>query len=175
MDARDNTYTTYTSSDKGVPIYWLNGNKVVDQYEDFYDGSWDEEANRKDEDGNASSPNQVWTGSNDSGAEAFAGTTSRALGKEFVALGTLNHASLGPVGNSAANGGKNGSRPFYGLSAVFRVVQGPPTVVPADWSLIPSGLVETRHYRVSAINSIGTGAASNSPPTGKPPSPARRR
>ena len=27
---------------------------------------------------------------------------------------------------------------------------------------------ETRHYRVSAINSIGTGAASNSPPTGKP-------
>ena len=27
---------------------------------------------------------------------------------------------------------------------------------------------ETRHYRVSAINSIGTGEASNSPPTGKP-------
>ena len=153
VDARDNTYSTYTSSDKGVPIYWLNGNKVVDQYEDFYDGSWDEEANRKDEDGNDSSPNQVWTGNNDSGTEAFAGTTSRALGKEFVALGTLNHASLGPVGNSAANGGKNGSRPFYGLSAVFRVGQGPPTVVPADWSLIPSGLVAGQEFRLLFLSS----------------------
>ena len=40
VDARDNTGTTYTSgsSYKGVPIYWLNGNKVVDDYEDFYDG-----------------------------------------------------------------------------------------------------------------------------------------
>ena len=37
-DARDNTSTTYTSSDKGVPIYWLGGAKVADEYEDFYDG-----------------------------------------------------------------------------------------------------------------------------------------
>ena len=38
VDARDNTGTTYTSTDKGVPIYWLNGNKADDDYEDFYDG-----------------------------------------------------------------------------------------------------------------------------------------
>ena len=38
VDARDNTNTTGT----GVPIYWLNGNKVADNYADFYDGSWDE-------------------------------------------------------------------------------------------------------------------------------------
>ena len=44
VDARDNTGTTYTSTDKGVPIYWLNGNKAADDYEDFYDGGWDEEA-----------------------------------------------------------------------------------------------------------------------------------
>ena len=44
-DARDNTKTTYTTTDKGVPIYWLNGAKAADQYEDFYDGSWDDEAN----------------------------------------------------------------------------------------------------------------------------------
>ena len=25
-----------------MPIYWLNGNKVADQYEDFYDGDWDD-------------------------------------------------------------------------------------------------------------------------------------
>ena len=48
-DARDNTATTYTSSDKGVPIYWLGGNKVADEYEDFYDGSWSNEANDKND------------------------------------------------------------------------------------------------------------------------------
>ena len=41
VDARDNTGSTFTSSDRGVPIYWLNGPKAADQYEDFYDGSWD--------------------------------------------------------------------------------------------------------------------------------------
>ena len=153
VDARDNTETAYTSSDKGVPIYWLGGNKVADQYEDFYDGGWDEEVNRKDEDGNASSLTQIWTGSNDSGTEAFAGTTSRALGKEIVAQGSLNHATLGPVGNSAANGGKNSSRPFYGLSAVLRVVPTPPTVVPADWSLIPSGLSHGAEFRLLFLSS----------------------
>ena len=36
--ARDNTCTTGT----GVPIHWLNGNKVADNYGDFYDGDWDD-------------------------------------------------------------------------------------------------------------------------------------
>ena len=37
-DARDNTGTNYIDVDKGPPIYWLNGSKVADNYEDFYDG-----------------------------------------------------------------------------------------------------------------------------------------
>ena len=32
-DARDNTGTTFTSSDRGVPIYWLSGTKVADHYQ----------------------------------------------------------------------------------------------------------------------------------------------
>ena len=48
-DARDNTRTTYTDDDKGPPIYWLDGAKVADHYENFYDGDWDDEANAKDE------------------------------------------------------------------------------------------------------------------------------
>ena len=51
VDARDNTATTYTATDKGVPVYWLNGAKAADEYEDFYDGSWDDEANDKNESG----------------------------------------------------------------------------------------------------------------------------
>ena len=39
QSARNNTGTTYTNSNKGVPIYWVNGNKVADDYEDFYDES----------------------------------------------------------------------------------------------------------------------------------------
>ena len=53
-DARDNTGTTYTSADKGVPIYWLGINtKVADDYEDFYDGSWDEQIDVSNESGTA--------------------------------------------------------------------------------------------------------------------------
>ena len=74
VDARDNTGTTYTSTDKGVPIYWLDGNKVADDYEDFYDGSWDDESNDKNEDGNngpntSDSANYPLTGCSADGTE----------------------------------------------------------------------------------------------------------
>ena len=51
-DAIVNTGTT----GGGVPIYWLNGAKVADDYADFYDGDWDEEAANKNELG-ANGPN----------------------------------------------------------------------------------------------------------------------
>ena len=49
-DARDNTRTIHTTSDQGVAIYWLGGNRLADDYGDFYDGSWDEERNNRDRD-----------------------------------------------------------------------------------------------------------------------------
>ena len=68
-DARDNTGTTFTSSDKGVPIYWLSGTKVADQYQDFYDGSWDNASNTHDRNelginstNTSQSGNRPWTG-----------------------------------------------------------------------------------------------------------------
>ena len=88
-DARDNTYTTYTSTDKGVPIYWLNGAKAADEYEDFYDGSWDDEANDKNESGtngpNTSlGENHPVTGCDHDGTEAFNfGNFSQALGAKI--------------------------------------------------------------------------------------------
>ena len=75
VDARDNTSTTYTSADKGVPIYWLGGNRVANEYQDFYDGSWDDEANAKNESGLtrniAGSSNRPMTGCNHDGTEAI--------------------------------------------------------------------------------------------------------
>ncbi|MCY4597399.1 MAG: SwmB domain-containing protein [Bryobacterales bacterium] len=44
VDARDHTGTTYAANRRGVPIYWLGGNRVADDYVDFYDGSWDSNA-----------------------------------------------------------------------------------------------------------------------------------
>ena len=66
VDARDNTATNYTNGPRGVPIYWLNGAKLADDYADFYDGSWDEEAAGRSETGaevTLTGSSQIWTGS----------------------------------------------------------------------------------------------------------------
>lgn len=36
----DNTDTGYDYSGQGPPIYWVNGDRVADDYADFYDGDW---------------------------------------------------------------------------------------------------------------------------------------
>ena len=128
VDARDNTATTHTSADRGVPIYWLNGNKVADNYQDFYNGDWDDEVNDKDQGGTngldtADLANSPWTGCEDDGTEATFSSASQALGKTSVRLGQPNSVDgpLSGVGGSASNV----LRPMYGLSQVFEVIQIP--------------------------------------------------
>ena len=75
-DARDNTATTYAITDKGVPIYWLAGARVADDYEDFYDGDWDDEANDRNESGTdgpdtSQTANYPFTGCDHDGTESF--------------------------------------------------------------------------------------------------------
>ena len=143
-DARDTTYTTYTSTDKGVPIYWLNGAKAADQYEDFYDGTWDDEANDKNESGTngpdtSQSANYPLTGCKNDGTEYFDPMSrSSALAKIEVMVGRPNSsatASHGPLSsNTALDVSNTVTRPMYGLSAVFEVVPEtiPPTLTSAD-------------------------------------------
>ena len=133
VDARDNTGSNYTNSDKGVPIYWLGGARVADEYEDFYDGSWDDEANDKDESG-ANGPNTSllanypFTGCQNNGTEAFFTDASfnefsRALGSTGdvrVARPNDSLFAAGPIGSLSTTSSGN-SRPFYGLSDVFQV------------------------------------------------------
>ena len=220
VDARDNTYTTFTTDDKGVPIYWLNGNKAADEYQDFYDGNWDDEANDKNESGTngpdtSQSGNYPWTGCKHNGTEEFASGDSRALGESSARVGRPNSSDsdTGPLG-SQTHYGKSANKPMYGLSEVFEVKQstrpgtssdlkasGRPEIIDLSWAAptsdggaditgykievsvdagstwttlvastgdantsyshtgLPAGA--TRHYRVSAINSVGTGDASN--------------
>ncbi len=114
VDARDNTGTVGT----GVPIYWLNGDQVADDYADFYDGSWDSSSFRNESGNAAGTQFSVWTGSNADG-------TKYAL--------PLGHASTVRIGNpgSVSNNLSAGSVPntnvyrLYGLSPVFTVESGP--------------------------------------------------
>ena len=138
-DARDNTGTTFTNADKGVPIYWLNGTKVADEYEDFYDGSWDDEANDKNESGTNGPDtsllgNYPATGSDHDGTEAFIGTASRALGASFVRVGLPNSSITGdgPLGSSSSTAGTT-ARPLYGLSDVLTVVAAQVGIQEDDW------------------------------------------
>ena len=216
-DARDNTRTTGT----GIPIYWLNGTKVADNYGDFYDGSWDDEANDKNESGTngpdtSQNANYPLTGCEDNGTGSLNSTNhSLALGTTLPTVGRPNSSTSGhgPLSSSDLVD-KTISRPLYGLSAVFQVATpapGAPTGLSAtargsdeinlswtapdstggsditgykiesssdagsNWSNLVTdtgntntayqhaGLSpgDTRHYRVSAINSVGTSAPSN--------------
>ena len=129
-DARDNTSTTYTSTDKGVPIYWLNGAKAADEYEDFYDGDWDDEANDKNESGTdgpdtSQSGNYPITGCNHDGTAAVFGAISLVLGTSHTSgfrLGLPNSSGNGdgPI-SSFTSLRTTSTRPMYGLSAVFQV------------------------------------------------------
>jgi len=117
--ARANTGTTYTETDAGVPIYWLNGAKAADDYADFYDGSWESNVLR-DEDGDTlSSSGFVFAGC---GTDGFKSTVS-FLGN------TVSETSAGAtyasgVGNGLYNANvwtNTFSHNFYALSPVFRV------------------------------------------------------
>ena len=156
-DARDNTETTGT----GVPIYWVNGNKLADGYSDFYDGSWDDETNIKDESGeNRSSPLLIFTGSDNDGTESFVASSSRAFGMNNVRMGQLG--ATGTV-NSPLSGnfvaGKNENYPFYGLSPVFTIAT---PVLNDTWSLKPSGLGVGDGFRLIFLSSTKRNASSSS-------------
>ena len=126
VDARDNTGTTHTSADTGVPIYWMNGTKVADNYQDFYDGTWDDETNDRNESGNdahdtSQSSNYPHTGCDHNGTESISGN-SLALGQNAVRTGEPNSSidTRGPL-QGAGSSTSDSPRPFYGLSSVFQV------------------------------------------------------
>ena len=132
IDARIITNTTYTNEDKGVPIYWVGGAKAADDYEDFYDGDWDDESARNARGQTVALPNGVWTGSTADGRELMDGGTSRALGESMAGYGAPGSgvSGEGPIhsGSTAAN---TALKPILALSSVLRVVH-PPLVANED-------------------------------------------
>ena len=115
--------TTHTTTDMGVPIYYLNGAKVADNYSDFYDGTWYSH-DPTNELGTSSSAMAVWTGSQSNGmkhANPLGNRTSTT-----VRMGNPNSSVSGDVLSATLirnHTFKDRSYllPFYGLSPVFVV------------------------------------------------------
>ena len=138
VDARDNTNTTYTSTVKGVPVYWLDGTRLADQYEDFYDGSWDSRQD-KNEAGNSVSGAEAWTGTaNDGTASAPLGATDGQVRYGHPAR-TNDHLDRGLDTSSTV-------RHFYGLSPVFQVMGQATLTGPSLSSVAVNGATLTLTY-----------------------------
>ena len=137
VDARDNTCTTGT----GVPIHWLNGNQVADNYADFYDNSWDDQANPKTESGNAIGPRNVWTGSNSDGTNGGQPLGNTPGGGRLIRRGTIGQSGGGgsPLSAASALASSSGSAlAFYGLSQVFKVPAASDKARTTDIAIISS-------------------------------------
>ncbi len=126
--ATNNTGTTGV----GVPIYWLNGARLTDNYADLYDGDWDDYG-MTEENGRRVSYPVVLTGSNDDGTRAWvSGGGNYTLGTNrrdspYVPPRVRTGDPTG-AGSPLASGYQftNISGRFYALSPVFTVAK--PTV-----------------------------------------------
>ena len=126
---------TGLASTGGHPIYWLNGNKVADNYVDFFDGTWDDEQDARAETGVfiagtaqicSTEPLGCWTG-----------VTNPLGGSANPTFGVLNSSTHGPL--SGGSSASSDIKPMYGISPVFVVAltnTAPTVVFPLpDWSL----------------------------------------
>ena len=123
VNAIDNTKTTHTTTDMGVPIYYLNGAKVADSYSDFYDGTWDSH-DPTNELGTSSSAMAVWTGSQSNGMKHANPLGNRT--STIVRMGNPNSTTTGDVLSADHIPGQSYKDrsyllPFYGLSPIFEV------------------------------------------------------
>ena len=107
-----------------TPIYWLGGAKIADDHNDFWDGSWDNQAatHTRGPDGQAvSGASRTWTGTQTGATHATAGTAS---------ANPLSHSGSNVTqgrwgtGNNPINQGTEGKtniRRILAISQVFEV------------------------------------------------------
>ena len=129
VSALDNTATRYTSSNLGVPIWWLNGANVADDHRDFYDDSWDQGDPGSNETGSevdfspmgqCTNSALVWTGSNSDGEAQNNAELGDSQPTAGLPCQTGNEIESGNVADTF-------DYPLYGLSFVLRpgVPDGP--------------------------------------------------
>ena len=138
-DYRGNTVDGSTSaSSAGTPVYWLNGDKIADNYFDFCDQSWDNRWTSSDndlrhEDGTEGDGSRVWTG-----MSSDCGENNRALGQSFVIYAPGTAATNGSTSWPLAGGEMANTNAYrlYALSPVFTVESSDVVV---SWSPVDGG------------------------------------
>ena len=107
------------TSESGVSVYWLNGEKVADNYADLYDGSWDSDQPRN-------SLGQAAPTSGDGGRVAHGCQASgRGHEEHYIGAGRIETGQPGTSGSELEGGNFNprtGTFRMYGLSGIFQVV-----------------------------------------------------
>ena len=139
VNARANTDTE--NGDVQAPIYWLNGNKVADNYADLYDGSWDSNQPRRSDGERTAITAAVATGCTPSGTSQqflHLGVPANHAGQRIVTYG--KPASSGDELNAgmAYQNSVSLNASFYGLSGIFEVDNFAPTA--ADTTLVVDGV-----------------------------------
>ena len=160
VNARTNTGTTGA----GVPIYWLNGAKVADNYGDFYDNSWDSRAGRN-QTGASHSAHRIWTGCRSGGTSQT--TLHLGAAGSDVRAGRLTSSTASPLDNESVD--KTVGRPLYALSPVLTVVVRPPdapaeptfgttttTSIEVNWQVPNSNGSTITRYRVEVQDAGGS-------------------
>ena len=137
-DARDNTATNrVTANDPDAPIYWVRGEKIADNYADFYDGTWDSVEYRNQDGGVPPSlaALEVWTGSNADGTGALNHQSSH--GQVTIGHSDVNEA----ISFRTRSPYVGTNRPLYALSPRF-VVAGTGHLIGLDVTLSDDTMVE---------------------------------
>ena len=151
VNARTNTGTTGSG---GVPIYWLNGERVADDYGDFYDGTWSSRNSGRGVAGDlivgdsASGRQLLCTGTADDGT-----TTNLPLGGGDPDNDSVNECTATSIAiTSGTLSGDvvdvSGMARYLAVSNVFRISDS--VVVPGNWALIPAGLGAGDEFRLLA-------------------------
>ena len=148
VHARDNTATTGA----GVPVYWLGGAKVADDYADLYDGGWDSGAARLESGAAYSGADDfVWTGSKADGTrsdhDAAGNKRARSQGNSGVTCGRARDTAS-PVESGRWCPSRD-ARPLYALSPVLTVAAaGAPAQAPAlEWARVRGAELALRFDR----------------------------
>jgi hypothetical protein len=133
-DARTNTATDPTpAGDNGLPIFLLNDTKLVDHYDDLWDGSIDVPFNI-DENGDAVSGSiRVWTGTRPDGGTTHPNGHNRAFGSGVPHTAAVNTTGQGWI--TGTNLVANQLHPMYAMSGVLTVPE------PSSFLLISIGAI----------------------------------
>ena len=94
VDARDNTATNPDEDGTGVPIWWLNGPRAANNYDDFYDDTWDHQDPGRNQAGGVvdfGDNDNVWTGTDKDGTarRPLGGSEPAAFGRPPESEGAL--------------------------------------------------------------------------------------